>query len=202
MPKFIFPFIVLSVFFCIECHALNVEQDRRVEEKKRIDLSPTFPIAGATQDKKSKISGDEDAPVPYPAEPIYLINLTQRRFAYRYDIAKSVTILMGMDDELLDLNAQVSYLQDQGWLPEQYQETFDPTKPLRRGLAAYIYLKMLDIKGGIALHLFGSSERYALSELAFAGIMSPGHVQDLISGQELVQMMDQAARYKVKQEGL
>jgi hypothetical protein len=39
-----------------------------------------------------------------------------------------------------------------------------------------------------------------LKELAFQGIMAPGHVHDLVSGEELVQIMSQAAQYKLEQE--
>lgn len=125
------------------------------------------------------------------------MNLIEKRIAYHYDAAKSIVILMGMDEELIDLDSQGAYLREKGMLSGRFREGFDPMAPLRKGPAAYMFLKALGIRGGIVLHLFGPSERYALKELVFQGIVSPGHVNDLVSGGELVQIMSQAAQYKV-----
>ena len=105
---------------------------------------------------------------------------------------------MERDEELIDLDSQVAYLRENGLLSKRFREGFDPMEPLRKGPAAYMFLRALGIRGGIVLHLFGPGERYALKELVFQGMMSPGHVNDLVSGAELVQMMSQAAAYKVQ----
>ena len=60
--------------------------------------------------------------------------------------------------------------------------------------------RALKIQGGLALHLFGSTERYAMKELGFRGILSPGLTRDLISGSELVQIASQAAVVKARRE--
>jgi len=128
------------------------------------------------------------------------MSLVRKPIAYRYDAAKAIVILMGVDEDRIDLAAQVAYLQEQGFLPRRYSELFDPMEPLRKGVVAYMLREVLDIRGGIALHLFGPSERYAMKELAFRGIMAEGNVNDLVSGEELVQIMGQVAALKAKQE--
>ena len=125
-----------------------------------------------------------------------MITLLQKRIAFNYDAAKAIIILMGVDEEYLDLNAQAAYLKDAGFLPNRLRDSFDPMQPLRRGLAAYMFQRALKIRGGIAWHLFGPTQRYALKELVHRGIMADGHVQDLISGEELIQIMGQVAQRK------
>lgn len=126
------------------------------------------------------------------------MTLLQKRIAFNYDAAKAIIILMGVDEEYLDLNAQAAYLKDAGFLPNRLRDSFDPMQPLRRGLAAYMFQHALKIRGGIAWHLFGPTQRYALKELVHRGIMADGHAQDLISGEELVQIMSQVAQRKAK----
>ena len=123
--------------------------------------------------------------------------LAQKLIAYRYDAAKAMMILMGVDEEHIDLEAQVRYLQTHGFLPTQFRTSFDPMQPLRKGVLAYMLRQALSIRGGITLHLLGPSERYALKELGYQGLLSPGYVNDLVSGAELVQAMAEAARYKL-----
>lgn len=130
---------------------------------------------------------------------LYFAMLAQKRVVFRYDAAKALVILMGVDEEHISLDAQIAYLKAQGLLPKRFhREPFDPQQPLRKGEAAYMFRQALNIQGGLALRLFGPSERYALKELEYQGIMAPGHVRDLVSGMELVQIMDQAARFKLK----
>lgn len=188
---FIFYFFLLSVVW-----AETIEQDRRIEEEKRESLKPTF----ATPKVPETVKPIEKPPVPQPLKELYLIQLLPKKFVYRYDAAKSIVILMGGDDEYISLDSQVAYLKEKRFLPKRFEKTFDPMHPLRKGVAAYLFYKALGIKGGIALHLLGPSERYAFKELVFRGMMSPGHVNDLVSGDEMVLLMNQAFHYKADQE--
>lgn len=179
--------------------SITSEQGRRIEEEKRKDLKPTIVTPSIPKIPKEEKTV-EGPPVPAPIKEIYFVNLLSKRISYRYDAVKSIIMLMGVDEEYIDLDSQVRYLKEKCILPKQYAESFDSMLPLRKGLAAYLFLRALEIKGGIALHLFGPSERYALKELIFQGIMSPGYANDIVSGSELVQMMSQAARYKAERE--
>jgi len=176
--------------------AQTVQQDRRIEEEKRDSLQPTV----ALQPSRQAVIPQAAAPVPQPLKELYLFTLVQKRIAFRYDAAKAIVILMGVDEEYLDLTSQVAYLQAHGFIPKRYRHAFDPMEPLRKGVVASMVRQALGIRGGLALHLFGPTERYALKELAFLGIMAPGHVDDVVSGEELVQIMDQVVRAKLKRQ--
>lgn len=175
--------------------AQSTQQDRRIEEEKRDSLKATT----VTPPLPSAPASLTSPPVPQPLKEFYFISLLPKRVTFRYDAAKAIVILTGVDEDYIDLSSQVAYLQDNGFFPRRFRKTFDPMQPLRRGLAAYMFHRALRIQGGIAWHLFGPTERYALKELVFRGVMAHGHVNDLISGEELVQIASQVAQRKVKQ---
>jgi hypothetical protein len=106
-----------------------------------------------------------------------------------------IVIIKGIENEYVGLDAQVNYLKKQNYLPRSIKDTFDPMKPLRRGLTAFVLLRVLDIKGGIFLRIFNKSERYALKELLYQGIMSSGNVNEIISGDELASAVTRAVNH-------
>lgn len=172
------------------------EQNRRVEEDKRENLrASTSALPATAKDPQADFTL---APTPKILESIYFISLAKKRVAYRYDAMMGILIVLGLDEEYISLDEQVAFFQREGLVPSRYRESFDPMKPLRRGLAAYMFREALEIRGGIALHLLGSSERYAMKELGFQGLMSSGLVNDLINGQELIQTITQAANHLAK----
>ncbi|MBN3037876.1 MAG: hypothetical protein JW869_00500 [Candidatus Omnitrophica bacterium] len=193
---FLILFLILNSAF-LAAEQPRQEQKRRVEQEKRDSL------------RHSEVQPEtfleplqpEEKPIETtrPAYFSYFSELVQRRISYGWDICRAVVILMGREQEYKDLDSQLTYLQDQQLLPKKYLANFDPKLPLRRGLAAYIFCKLLDIKGGVILRTFGVSERYALKELEFEGIMGQGHVNDIISGEELVVILTQAANYLAEQ---
>jgi len=176
---------------------LTLQQDRRLEEEKREELKPTIE-AGAPPAVPDRAA--VQPPVPIPIPELYLAGLIRQWIVFRYDALKAIVVLMGVDEEYIDLNAQVAYAQAHGFLPTHKAKTFDPMQPLRRGEAAYLFHRALGIKGGLALHLLGPTERYALKELVFQGLLSGGRVNDLVSGEEFVQLVTQAAEYQAAQQ--
>jgi len=134
------------------------------------------------------------------ADSFYLAEMPLRKVTYRYDLCKALVLLRGVENRYIDLNSQVAYLKQEGLLPERLEDEFDPMLPLRKGLTAYILRNALNIKGGLFLHLFPSSERFALSELLYVGIMSAGNTNDLVSGDELSSIITRAANHIAKHD--
>ncbi|MCK5014522.1 MAG: hypothetical protein KAS66_11945 [Candidatus Omnitrophica bacterium] len=189
MHKFIALFILLSLLLSLySVSAAPAPQDeRRIEEQKREIL------------KSTEVHYQEKAPTRpsqatrlQPEDLIYISELSFRKITYGYDLCKLLVVLKGVENEYIGLDAQVTYLKDQDYLPKKIHNTFDPMKPLRRGLTAYVLRKVLNVKGGIFLNIFKESERYALKELTYEGIMSPGNIHEILSGDELASTMTQA----------
>lgn len=193
-----FALVVLVLLDGADARAETVQQERRIEEEKREELKPTVDT-GQAPSVAQPPAPPVTLPAPPPIAPLYFATLAQKQVVFRYDAAKALVILMGVDEEYINLDSQIAYLKTQGLLPKRFnRQEFDPRQPLRKGEAAYMFLRALKINGGVTLRLFGPTERYALKELAYQGIMAPGHAHDLVSGVELVQVMDQAARHKLR----
>jgi len=191
MHIFITLFILLSFLSSsLALAAPGPQDDRRIEEQKRKNLKPTE--VHYQKEKKKQLS--KSAPLQ-PDDVIYLAEMSFRKITYGYDLCKLLVILKGVENEYIGLDAQVAYLKEQKLLPKKVWDTFDPMKPLRRGLTAYVLRKVLDVKGGIFLRLFNESERYALKEMTYAGVMSSGNIHEIISGDELASTMTRAVNY-------
>lgn len=185
--------LVAFIIFPSLLLAQTPEQARRIEEQKRENLLPT---EGQTSKVKKK--------TPPPLDPIdfvYFAELMLKKITYRYDISKAIVILMGVENQFIDLGSQITFLKNENILPKKFdKKEFDVTKPLRKGLTAYMFCKALKIKGGILLTLFGVNQRYALKELVHQGVMSSGNVKDVVSGEELVLILTRAGIYMAKKQ--
>ncbi|MFC1646161.1 hypothetical protein ACFL2Y_03180 [Candidatus Omnitrophota bacterium] len=170
--------------------AQTTEEERRVEEQKRESLRSSEAQPSSRQQAASR-------PIT-PIDIVYLTELIPRKVAFGYDACKILVILMKVEDEYINLDAQVDFLNKENLLPEKIAAEFDPMKPLRKGVAAYMFCKALEIKGGVILRVFGINQRYAIKELVFQGIMSSGNVRDIISGDELASMLTQSLHYLAK----
>lgn len=191
---------IISLLLCLYLFpslllAESQEEKRKIEEEKRHSLRSSEIYASREK---------EVAPQPaVPLEPedlIYFIELTPKRITYGYDACKAIVVLMGVEYEYIDLNSQTAFLKEKKLLPKKIESEFDPMQPLRKGVAAYMFCKALGIKGGITLRLLGMNQRYAIKELSYEGIMSSGNTNDIVSGEELVSIVTQAADYKSKRE--
>ena len=68
-----------------------------------------------------------------------------------------------------------------------------------RGSVAYMVCRILQIRGGLNLRLFGTlgvgDRRYAVRELVYLDLMPPGAPYRYMTGSELVDLMAEADRY-------
>ena len=170
----------------------NLDEKRRIEQEKRESLEATEVQIPA----KEKAAPELISPI----DTAYFIELMPRRVTFRYDACKVFVMLMGVAEQYIDLDSQITFLKEKNLLPKRFESEFDAMQPLRKGLVAYMFCKAMKIKGGIFLRLFGMHERYALKELVFEGLMPPGNVNDIVSGEELSLVFLQASTYMVKEQ--
>jgi hypothetical protein len=103
-----------------------------------------------------------------------------------------------MENDVPEFSSQVASLKQRNIIPSKITAELSPNQPLSKGLAAYMFCQALNIKGGLLLRLFGMNQRYALKELVFQRIMSPGRVKDTVSGKELIVIFTRAIEYMTK----
>ena len=182
LTVFLFLFCVFPIHFI----SAAPEDNRRIEEGKRNELLPTEVHHPETKHKPAPLDD---------LDTFYFTEMAFRKITYRYDICKALVVLKGVENQYIDLDSQIAFLKQEGFLPKRFQKDFDPMQPLRKGLAAFILRKALNIKGGVFLHLFSSSERFALTELVYQGVMAAGNRNDLVSGEELTNIITRAANH-------
>jgi len=188
MARFIALFTIFSLLSVPSVSAaLGPQDERRIEEQKRENLKSTE-VHSQTKKQPSRAAPLQQADITYLAE------MSFRKVTYGYDLCKLIAILKGVENQYIGLDAQVAYLKEQNFLPKNVRDSFDPMKPLRRGLTAYVLRKVLNVKGGIFLNIFKDSERYSLKELTYEGIMSSGNTHEILSGDELASAMTRAIK--------
>lgn len=183
--------ILIFVFLVSLTSPLSAETlkgQRRLEEEARDDLRFTEPQPSVISEPVL-----ESSPSPDLA---FFQELLLKEYVVRSDVIRPLLILLG-EDELLSQEqaAQIRFLQEKKILPAKVAQNFSPEKPLRKGLAAYMFCKALRMKGGIGARIFGMNQRYALNELVFTGIMSEASRDDIVSGPEFIIIFTQATEY-------
>lgn len=178
------------LLFCFPSYA-RTTSERRIEEDKRKQLSP------------SEVHAKQEIIPPSTeldrADESYLNQLAFRKISYRYDLYKTITLLKGVEMQYFDLNAQILYIKNNKLAPQNILANPEPNLPLRKGLLAYSIYQSLKLKGGLTNMIFGTSQYYAIKELAYHGIMSSGNINDIVSGEELVSVISQAGNYIARQ---
>lgn len=127
---------------------------------------------------KNAPSPDEDD----PSDLRYLKGLRNKEFSTFGDCLQLLRILLGKK-ELVDKLVSDANL------------SLSPESALTRGIAAVLFCRALEIKGGVLLRVFGLSQRYALKELVYLDIFAPGPLDSVISGAELISVFSNCAAY-------
>ena len=178
---------LLALQMCSFSWAQSVEDKRRVEEGKRKDLSPSeFYLPEAKKLSLPDVHSGQDA---------YFSELLTKEAANLSDAYRVIVILMGEDSRFRDIDSQFDFLKGEGIIPKSIHGRLDYDALLRKGAAAYMFAKTMDVKGGITLRVFGLSERYAFKELVYQEIMNPGNINDVMNGPELILTLTRAADY-------
>jgi len=170
------------ILFCfllmrVSAFAASAEDTRGREEDKRKSLAPTevqqYPATPAHEPESDK------------ENYAFLSELYNKKVSSIADACRAISIVLGREEQFVQDNL----------LPPSIKKKFNYQEPLRKGQAAYMLCKALDMEGGLWLRLLGLNQRYALRELVYEGIMFPGNVQDFMSGKELISTLTQAADY-------
>ena len=97
-------------------------------------------------------------------------------------------------DDSKTYDDRVAALKAKGLLPQSFSKPAN--QAVERGVLAVAIVKMLGIKGGWVMHVFGPTERYATKELQYDGIYPPSSPQQTFSGAEFVGIMGKIDDYQ------
>jgi hypothetical protein len=128
-----------------------------------------------------------------PKGTAYYRHLMTREIATFQDGCWIISTLIRGKEELRSFKEIRASLMNKGIIPSDWMYTAQT--PLTKGKIAYMLCKALGIKGGLTMRIFGVSERYALRECIWLGLISTGHKNKYVTGPELVAILGRASRY-------
>jgi hypothetical protein len=101
-------------------------------------------------------------------------------------------------DDSKTYDDRVATLKARGFLAQRFSEPSNSA--IERGVLAVAIVKMVGIKGGWVMHVFGPilgpTERYSVKELVYDGIYPPSSPQQTFSGAEFVGIMGKLDDYQ------
>lgn len=193
MKKTLFLCLILTLWATTSYGQQSNTVARRIEEGKRDSIS----LTEAQKPVEITETPAETSVIDFE----YFMGLFKRYVTYRRDGVQAVALLIGLTEDYPAIEDQVSFMIDYEIIPRRYHDDFDLDQPLRKGLAAYMFCQAMGLRGGIITRVFGLSERYALQEVAFQGMVYPGNVRDILNGKELVLLLSEASTFLLKQSG-
>src|SRR3954464_14689446 len=98
--------------------------------------------------------------------------ITQRRICSNDDAFHLLIEYANGDDPCADYAARLQWLRQRQMLPDGFDRPAD--EAITRGTLAVGIAHVLDVKGGIVMHVLPRSERYVTRELVYRGIYPPG----------------------------
>jgi len=182
--------IIVFSLFSIQCFAVTLQDNRRIEEIKRTSLRPT--------QKQTQRIAAEDVALAQTEILSFFQKLIEKDVIRYSDVTQVFTILLGQSQNFKDFPSQRQFLIENDILPKKLKESLDENQPLTRGLAAIMFYNALELRGGITLMVFGPSKRYTHKELVYEDIMIDGDTDDFISGRELSYVFVQAVEFLEK----
>ncbi|MBP7217262.1 MAG: hypothetical protein KBA46_08290 [Candidatus Omnitrophica bacterium] len=169
--------LLFSALFCYRAFGLSPEETRKIESEKRTSLSNTEIISAPASVSPANSPDDQ--------RDAFLSGLFSKEYVTIDDALQTISLLLNQSKDVFQEDV----------LPPALKKSADMNAPLRKGTAAFMFYKALNIKGGIWLKSFGTTERYALRELVFKDIMLAGYTQDYVSGKELLYTLTRSAEY-------
>jgi hypothetical protein len=91
-----------------------------------------------------------------------------------------------------DYEGRVRIARDKKWVPEDWNPPADESATV--GWMAVAGCRILDIKGGLTMRLFGPTPRYATRELVFMGILPLRTDNQSLSGAEFLDYLNRLGR--------
>jgi hypothetical protein len=120
--------------------------------------------------------------------------LASRHLTSNDDAFHGLLLYVDGKDDSANYAQRVATLKSRGMLPDSFSAPADVA--VRRGILAIAITKILDIRGGWAMHVFGPNQRYATRELIYDNVFPPSSAQQTFSGSEYVGIIGKIEDYQ------
>jgi hypothetical protein len=154
-----------------------------------VALSQGCQSASVTSSVDSKYFGnDTDAQLGFWHE------LANRHVTSNDDAFHGILLYTDNHDDSKNYDQRVATLKSRGLLPASFSEPAN--EAVTRGTLAVAIVKIVGIKGGWVMHVFGPTQRYAVKELVYDGVYPPSSPQQTFSGTEFVGIIGKIDDYQ------
>jgi hypothetical protein len=120
--------------------------------------------------------------------------LPQRKAVSNDEALHALLLFADGKDDAADYAGRVEGLKQRLMLPGDFDAAAG--EPVRRGTVAVALARTLGISGGLTMHLFGASPRYAVRELQYVGLFPPSSPQQTFSGAEFLGIIGRAEDFQ------
>lgn len=155
----------------------------------RIAIAAAAVIVGAPL-----LAQDKPAPAARESRTAYLRRIFERDRATYGDACRAVQSLLKGEHTDADFAAISGDLAGRGVVSADWNLT-EPSL-LTKGTLAYMFCQALEIKGGLTMRLFGVNRRYALRECQHRNLITPGSMDEYVTGRELIDALTNAMVYR------
>lgn len=134
----------------------------------------------------------DHAPGDVDAEMAYWHGLTERPTVSNNEALHGLILFINQSDPADDYDGRLAWLRENGYLSINPGGGENATT---LGTLAHILAQMLKVEGGLTMRIIGPHPRYALRELIYLRVMTPGSSQQGISGIDFVGLLARAEAY-------
>src|SRR5262245_49096632 len=120
--------------------------------------------------------------------------LSSRPVTTNDDAFHGLLLYLDGADNSPDYASRVSTLKQRGLIAKDFNGAAE--QAVERGTLAVALVKMLDLKGGLTMRLFGASPRYALRELEYRRIYPESCESQIFSGAEFLGVIGRVEDFK------
>lgn len=120
----------------------------------------------------------------------FIRNMYKREKAEFADACRVIKTLLDHTDQEESFSSVRKNLIEKKVIPSDW--TYTRTSPVTKGMVSSMLCNALNIKGGITMRILGNTQRYALRECVWIGIVLEGTVDEYVSGGELLAIFARA----------
>ena len=121
-------------------------------------------------------------------------NLAEHPVTSNDEAFHGVLLYLDQNDPAEDYNGRVALLKSRKLLPDNFDKPAE--EAITRGTLAIILVRALEIKGGLIMHVFGPSGRYATRELMYMNLYPPSSPNQTFSGSEFLGIIGRIEDYQ------
>ncbi len=133
--------------------------------------------------------------VSYDAK--FLYELSEKRYCTVDDVYRGMLYFIDGTDTADNFEQRTARLVMHEVIDKRW--THSPNSPVTKGRIGYMLARAIGIRGGVMYNITGASERYALRELSYRGIVIGTSENAQITGSEYVGILGRADDYRQAQ---